>query len=688
MRGDTEVAADGLRAALELWRGPLLADVADVTALEPERARLDALRLTAVEERIEADLRLGRQVALAEEIRALVAEHPYRERLWGQLMLALYQAGRQGDAVQTFRQAQSILAEQLGLDPSPWLSRLHERILLQDPDLEAPAGQYTPQADTPHNLPAPRDTFVGRRRERAELDGMVRTRRLVTVTGPPGCGKTRLAIEVAKDLLGGFPHGVFLVPLAEIEDPDRVAVAIAVALKLATGDRPASEALVEHLGPRRMLLLLDNFEHLLAGAPAVAQLLDTAPQLTVLATSRAPLRLSGEQEYPLAPLPVPDADEAEATADDAVALFADRASAVDPRFALDVGTAPVVAEVVGRLDGLPLAIELAAARLRLFPLDELHLRLEPALPLLTGGPVDAAGRQRTLADAIRWSEDLLAPDERTVLRRLAVFRGGFTVDAAESVVADAAVTDVVAGLSALVAASLLQRPTGDDTGRFAMLETVREYALERLHEAGEHEEVARRHHAFHAALVAQAEPELAGPGQVAWLERLDRDRANLGAALGWVREHDPEQALDMAGRMWRFWQLRGHLHEGRRWLEDVLDSDASPGIARVKALLGLAGVCYWQFDLDSCQTAYREAADLATDLDDWLLELEALTGLAASIACHRGDPEAAAPVEQAVQALVDEHPEPFAVGMGMATSMLVRLFAGDLEATRAYGEPL
>ncbi|MDP9021281.1 MAG: winged helix-turn-helix domain-containing protein, partial [Actinomycetota bacterium] len=375
VRGDTEAAFDLLTTSLDLWRGTVLADLNDVSALEPERARLDGLRLTAVEERIEADLQLGRHVALAEEITALLDEHPYRERLWGQLMLALYRTGRQGDAVRTFRQAQEVLAEELGLDPSPWLSRLHERILLQDPDLEAPAAEHGARPDTPRTLPTPRDTFVGRRRERAELDGLVRTRRLVTVTGPPGCGKTRLAVELGLDLLDDFPHGVFLVPLAEIEGPDRIAVAIAGALGLATGDRPASEALEEYLRSRRLLLLLDNFEHVLAGAPVVAQLLDAAPQLRVLATSRAPLRLSGEQQYPLASLPVPDADEAQhPAANDAVTLFADRAGAVDPRFVLDGGTAPVVAQVVGRLDGLPLAIELAAARLRLFPLDELHRR--------------------------------------------------------------------------------------------------------------------------------------------------------------------------------------------------------------------------------------------------------------------------------------------------------------------------
>lgn len=689
VRGDTEVAVELLETAVGLWRGSFLSDLPGVTALEPERARLEGLRLTTVEERIEADLRLGRHRVLAEEIQALLNEHPYRERLWGQLMLALYRTGRQGDAVQTFRQAQEVLAQRLGLDPSPWLSRLHERILLQDAGLEASAAEHVARTDVPHAVPEPRDTFVGRQREGADLHGLIRTRRLVTLTGPPGCGKTRMAIELGLDLLDEFPHGVFFVPLADIEDPDRVAVTIAGALGLATGGRPATEALTDHLRSRRTLLILDNFEHLLPGAPVVARLLDTAPQLTVLATSRAPLRLTGEQEYPLGALPVRNADAAPHPApNDAVALFADRAGAVDPRFVLDGDTAPVVAAVVERLDGLPLAIELAAARLRVFPLEELHRRLDPALPLLTGGPADAAERQRTLEDAIRWSDELLAPDERTTLRRLGVFRGGFTTDAAEWVVSNEEIPDVVAGLSALVEAGLLQRPTGGYEGRFTMLETVREYAIERLREAGEHDDVASRHHSFHADLVRQAEPELAGSGQGAWLERLDQERANLAAALRWVRQHDPEQALDMAGRMWRFWQLRGHLHEGRRWLEDVLDADASPRVARIKALVGLAGICYWQSDLDTARTAYREAADLAAKLDDWPLELEALTGLIATIACHRGDLDAAAPVEQEIETLVEEHPEPFAVGMRMAASMLVRLFAGDLEGARAVGEPL
>ncbi len=689
VRGDFRVAADLLERALGLWRGPVLADLSDLAALEPERARLGALHLTTLEDRTEADLALGRHGALVGELQRLVSEHPFQERLRGQLMLALYRSGRQADAVAAFGQARQVLGEELGLDPSPWLSRLHERILIQDPALEAPE----PEAflETTHNLPAPRSNFIGRLRELVELHGLVRTRRLVSVTGPPGSGKTRLAVELAGQLLEDFPHGVFLVSLAELDDPDLVPSAIADVLGLSVGDRSPVEAVVEHFKPRRLLLLLDNCEHVLASAAVVTTLLDAAAGLTVLATSRAPLRLSGEQEYPLAPLPLPPTDEPDADPAeyDAPALFADRAATVDPRFVLGGDNAPVVAQVVARLDGLPLAIELAAARLRLFPLDELHRRLDFALPLLTRGPVDAAARQRTMRDAVAWSDHLLAPADQALLRRLAVFRGGFTLDAAQAVASGPPVEDFVAGISTLLEASLLQRPAEADQTRLAMLETVREYAVEQLRAAGEEEKIGERHARCYAALVDQAEPELTGAGQAAWLKRLDAEHANLRSALSWAeRAGDTDLALLMAGRLWRFWQLRGHFAEGRRWLEDLLAAHGPVNVPRAKAVLGLAGICYWQFDLDPAEDGYRQARELARQLDDWWLELEALIGQVAVVACHRGDQEAAARLEGEFQALIAGHPEPLAIGFGMATSQMIRLFAGDLEGSRSYGEPL
>jgi predicted ATPase/DNA-binding SARP family transcriptional activator len=682
VRGDPEAAADLLAAALGLWRGPLLADLDEVAALAPERARLEALRLTALEDRIEADLALGGHGGLFSELEGLLGDHPFRERLWGQLMLALYRSGRQADALQAFHRARQVLDEELGIEPSRWLRRRQEQILLQDPVLEVP--DPTPPPRPQHHLPAQRTGFVGRRRELAELQGLLQARRLVCVTGPPGAGKTRLAVEVAACLLEAFPHGAWFVSLAEVADPELVRSAVAAALGVPElPERPTAQALTDHLRSRRLLLVLDNFEHLLPAAVVAAQLLDAAPGLRVLATSRTPLRLSGEQEYPLAPLPLPRPDElvTDPGGNDALALFADRAAAVDPHFVLGVDNAPLIAEVVARLDGLPLAIELAAARLRLFPLEELARRLSPAIPLLTGGPVDHAARQRTLRDAIAWSDQLLGPTDRALLRRLGVFQGGFTLEAAEAIAQGPPVTDLVAGIATLVEGSLLGRPVEPSQARFWMLETIREYALEELRAAGEDDVIGGRHARFYATLVERAEPKLTGADQARWLDQLEAEHANLQAALRWASQTgDTELALLMAARLWRFWQLRGHFAEGRRWLEEVLAAEGPASMARAKALIGLAGLCYWQGDWDAAEAAYGQARELATGLGNWWLELEALFGVAFTLACHRGELQAAAPIEQQFQAIIAEHPEPLAIGLGLATSQMIRLFAGTWTA--------
>lgn len=687
VRGDAQAAASQLDAALGLWRGLPFEDLGDLAVFEVERARLGALHLTAVEDRVDAELALGHHNAIITDLEALLADHPFRERLWGQLMVARYRAGRQADALEAFRRAQEMLADELGLQPGRWLCRLQEQILLQDPALDAPepARASAPQ----HNLPAPRDSFVGRGRELADLDGLLRTRRLVTVTGPPGAGKTRLAVEVAAGLVDDWPHGVFIVPLAEVEDAALVPSVIATTMGVpAVPEQPVLDTLVGHLRSRRVLVVLDNVEHVLDAAPQVASLLDAAAELTVLATSRAPLRLAGEQEYPLQPLPVPPGDaRAEEIGDnDAVTLFVERATAIDPDFVLTPKNSSLVTGVVRRLDGLPLAIELAAARLRSFALADLHKRLEPAVSLLAGGTVEQPRHHDTLRDAVAWSDDLLDPRHRVVLRRLAPFRGGITIEAAQAVIGDHEHSDVVGSLAALVEASLLGRPTDEEPPRYGMLETVRAYALEQLQAAGEEHDVRQRHAAFHATLVAQAAPQLTQAGQAHWLDRLDVEHPNARAALGWaVEAGEADLALEMAAGLWRYWQLRGHLAEGRRWLTRALDLVGSSPLPHLRALLGLAGVCYWQSDLDAAEATYRQAREAARDLD-WWLHLDALFGLGMTLACHRGDLAEAKEFESEFWDLVGGHDDLMATGLALAAVQVMRLLAGDLEESRRYGE--
>jgi hypothetical protein len=423
-------AAALLSEALALWRGPVLADIPDLPALIPERTRLETMRMAALEDRIEADLALGRQSGLVAEVEAAVLDHPYRERLWGQLMLALYRSGRQTEALRTYQRVKLLLGEELGIAPGPWLVELEGRILLQDPSISAPAFTYASPTDT---LPQPRTSILGRRTELSQVRGMLQTSRLVTITGPPGVGKTRLAVEVARQAVDAYPHGTFFVSLAETDDPGRIASVVASALGVTTADHRVAESLIDHLRHRRVLLLMDNFEHLVDGGALVGDLLASAPGLAILATSRAPLRLSGEHVYPVDPLPTPRLGDfgIEHDSNVALTLFADRAKAVDPRFGLTDDNIGTVAEVVERLDCLPLAIELAAARMGAFPLPELVRRLDQALPLLSSGPADAHPRQRTLTDAIVWSHELLTTGNQAILRRLAVFRGGFTMEQAE-----------------------------------------------------------------------------------------------------------------------------------------------------------------------------------------------------------------------------------------------------------------
>jgi len=469
------------------------------------------------------------------------------------------------------------------------------------PSPQAPAVQ-------PSRLPVWLTSFVGRAAEietvRALLDPAGAAVRLLTLLGPGGVGKTRLAVAVAATLADRFPAGVVFVDLAPLHDVRLMPATIAHGLGLREGGRhSARELLLEYLRARRVLLVLDNFEHLLPAASLVAELAQQGPHLAVLVTSRAALRVQGEQRFLVEPLAVASGGAGAAkqvsAAAPAVQLFVARAQAVASDFALTERTAATVASICHRLEGLPLAIELAAARVPLLAPEALLLRLERRLPLLSSGPADLPERQQTLRATLAWSYDLLSAADQVLLRRLAVFAGGWTLAAAEAICADAALPAgaVLDHLRALVDSSLVRRlETSADEPRFGLLETIREYAWEHLAAGGEVEEVRRRHAAYYLALAEQANAGLAGPDKGRWLDRLDAEHENLRQALDWCLS-GPAAAADglrLAVALWLFWQLHGFLSEGRVWLERVLAATAGDDPAAVRArALAYAGHAAW-----------------------------------------------------------------------------------------------
>ncbi|HEX4743245.1 MAG TPA: adenylate/guanylate cyclase domain-containing protein [Candidatus Limnocylindria bacterium] len=472
---------------------------------------------------------------------------------------------------------------------------------------------------TPNNLPAQLTTFVGRA-QLEEVRALLRDgARLLTLTGPGGTGKTRLSIEAAGDVADAFPDGVYWVPLAAITDSALVGPAIATSLGLHdAGSRPVAERIAEHLRDRTVLLVIDNFEQVLPAAPLIGELLRAAPKLKVIASSRAPLRVYGEQEFPVPPLTLADPGAAfEVLAQsEAVRLFVERAMAVKPDFQVTVQNARPIAELCARLDGLPLAIELAAARVKILPPDAILQRLGHTLDLLSAGSRDLPDRQRTLRGAIQWSYDLLEPPARTLFARLAAFAGGAWLPEIEAVCADGG--DVLDGLSVLVDQSLLRQRDADGEPRFVMLVTIREYALERLEASGEGEAIRRRHAETYLDLARRTQPELTGPRQRVLLDRLERDHDNLRAAMEWAIGHDASIAMRLVGSMWRFWHMRGHLDEAENVARRVLalPFDASLDRERLVALDGAGGVSYWRGEFGPTQERYQEALDIATRLGD------------------------------------------------------------------------
>jgi predicted ATPase/DNA-binding SARP family transcriptional activator len=800
------------REALSLFRGDPLADLRYAPFAQAEIARLEELRLTALEERLDAELAAARHSVLVPELERLVAAHPLRDRLRGYLMLALYRAGRQVDALDVYQRGRHAVVEQLGIEPGPALQRLERQILNQDAALDLgeaeqlPGGTVTllftdidgstslldelgdvyadalamhrrllreayarhagseidtqryaffvafasardavaaaldaqlalsnqrwpqdrtlrvrtgihtceahptgegyvgigvhraaricaaghggqvlvshttsellaeeplddvalrdlgphrlkdltqperifqlvaeglddefPPLDTldarPTNLPTQPTPLIGRDRELAQVRDRLWSDEvaILTLTGSGGTGKTRLALQAAADSLGRFPSGTFFVALAPVSDPELVVPTIAQVLGLRVPrGRALMQVLAEYLAERRLLLVLDNVEHVVAAAPAVAKLVAAAPGLTVLATSRQPLHVSRERVFPVPPLELPDvgADWDAVVANEAVSLFVERARAIRPDFDLTDANAPAVAAICWRLDGLPLAIELAAARVVLFPPAALLARLDERLEVLTGGARDRPARHQTLRATLDWSYDLLSEPRRRLFARLAVFAGGWTLEAAETVCNGD--LDVLDGLASLIDKSLVRLEGSEEEPRFAMLETVREYALEKLRESGEEGHVRGRHLEWSITFAERSEPELRGPEQKAWLERLHAELDNFRAAFEWSRSRgDAEASLRLGSALLEFWVVRADWREGRDWIEQALaDATEVDPALRMKALRSAAELADVLSDYPASTRYYDESLAIARALGNRRGIAEALRGLA------------------------------------------------------------
>ncbi|MFE9691398.1 BTAD domain-containing putative transcriptional regulator [Micromonospora sp. NPDC005806] len=655
-----EDPADGCRRlaeALALWRGPALADVADADFARAPVARLTELRLVATEDLVGARLAREAPDALLPQLRELVAAHPPRERLAGLLIRALHRAGRSAEALAEYERLRRTLADTLGTDPGPELAALHLEILRggpagsPGPGATAGRGASDGRADREAalargNLPATLTSFVGREEAVALVAALLDRHRLATLTGPGGAGKTRLAVESGRAVAGRFPDGVWLVELAPVTDPAEVPQAVLAALGLreqallARAGRGAPEPvdpvgrLVEALAGRSALLLLDNCEHLLDAAAELAERLLTAgPGLRVLATSREPLGVTGEALRPVESLALPpaEADAATALAYPAVRLFADRAGAARPGFAVDDTTVGAVVRICRALDGMPLAIELAAARLRAMTAAQVDTRLDDRFRLLTGGSRTALPRHQTLRAVVDWSWDLLDDGERALWRRLAVFAGGATLDAVERVCADSgrlqlgasaaaprpgAAADVLDRLSALVEKSLVVAG-GDAEPRYRMLETIREYGLHRLAEAGEADRIRRAHAAEYLALAETAEPWLRTGAQLDWLRRLAADHDNLHAGLRHaIAAADAPVAVRYAAALGWYWWLSGQRAEGAELAGQVLAlpavvEHAAPDRLAVALTMAALNLVSTHNDLDTGMVWLERAAELA-----------------------------------------------------------------------------
>jgi len=606
-----------LREALALWRGAAMQDVGlpDSGAFNAAVTRLEGLRLGALEDRFDAELGLGNGAELVTELTDLVAAHPVRERLVAALMRALVASGRDTEALLVFERTRETLADTLGVDPSSDLSALHVALL---------RGELGRREETRKtNLRAELTSYVGKDGDVAAVRDLIAVRRLTTLIGPGGTGKTRLATETARTLLGDLPDGAWVVELAAIGADGDVAQATLAALSLRDAlladapDATPTDRVVAALRERTMLLVLDNCEHVIESAAVFAhRVLGECQRLRILATSREPLGITGEALWPVAPLALPaqDAPPGELEASAAIRLLRDRAGAVRKDLAVDAHTSRTLARICRALDGMPLAIELAAARLRTMSLDQLANRLDDRFRLLTGGSRTALPRHRTLRAMVDWSWELLNGAERTVLRRLSVFAGGASLEAAERVCAGDSVQawEVLDLLTALTEKSLVVAG-GEGAPRYRMLGTIKEYAAQRLAEAGESDLARRAHLAHFTELAETAEPHLRRAEQLRWLAALEAEHDNIAAAMrGALAAGDADGAMRLAAAAGWYWWLGGHKVEGS---ELLLAAAAMPGEVpdEIRAVVYAFVTGFMTSGLESDQ---RHAADLIQQVSE------------------------------------------------------------------------
>jgi predicted ATPase/DNA-binding SARP family transcriptional activator/DNA-binding CsgD family transcriptional regulator len=620
------------RAAIELYAGDLLPEDRYEVWAEERREELLQTYLGLLMDLAKILEERGEYGLAVEALRQVLAQEPTSEETHSHLMRLYMLSGRPERAIKQYARLKMSLARELGTEASPSTQRLHEVIAAGEfPSVSATGrtlevGRAAEPSDTgKHNLPAPRNSFVGREREMTEIKRELAMTRLLTLMGAGGSGKTRLALEVARDLVGAYPDGVWLVELAGLSEGDLVpqAVAAALGVKERPG-QPFPVTLVELLRAKQTLLVVDNCEHLLkATAGLVDILLDSCPHLRILATSREALNVTGEVRLSVPALYVPDPQDTSSVekveGSESVRLFVERACQRAPTFALTSGNVEAVAEICRKLDGIPLALELAAARVGVLAVTEIASRLGDSLKLLTGGGRTVVPRQRTLRGALDWSYELLLEAEKKLFMRLSVFAGGWTLEASEAVASGEGVEEgeVLDLLSGLVEKSLVvAEPTTEGGVRYRLLELVRQYAQEKLTDGKDADVVHHRHAAFFLTLAQQAEPELTGPEQTKWLERLDADHDNLRAAISWSSEAGKvELELRLGCALRRFWHRRGHLSEGLRWLLPLRSCTARESVL-VKVLEGTGWLAEMQGNYELAEEMFQTSLRLYKRLGD------------------------------------------------------------------------